>query len=51
MDMSASNTMARTYSENNSAVTRLFERAAKLDRIGMGLLRLGLVVGCSGLVA
>jgi reactive chlorine resistance protein C len=42
--MSASNTMARTYSENNSAVTRLFERAAKLDRIGIGLLRLGLVV-------
>lgn len=42
--MSASNTVARTHSENNSALTRLYERAAKLDRIGMGLLRLGLVV-------
>jgi uncharacterized membrane protein YkgB len=42
--MSMSNIMDRTHSENNSAVTRLFERAAKIDRIGMGLLRLGLVV-------
>ena len=42
--MSASNTTVRIYSENNSAVARLCERAAKLDRIGMGLLRLGLVV-------
>ena len=42
--MSASNTTVRTYSESNSAVTRPYERAAKLDRIGMGLLRLGLVV-------
>jgi reactive chlorine resistance protein C len=42
--MSASNTMDRTYSESNSALTRLYEGAAKLDRIGMGLLRLGLVL-------
>ena len=42
--MSASNTAVRNYSESNFAVTRLYERAAKLDRIGMGLLRLGLVV-------
>lgn len=42
--MSASNTTVRTYSESNSAVTRLYELAAKLDRVGMGLLRLGLVV-------
>jgi reactive chlorine resistance protein C len=42
--MFASNTTDRTYSESNSAVTRLYERAAKLDRIGIGLLRLGLVV-------
>jgi uncharacterized membrane protein YkgB len=44
MNMSASNTAVRNYSESNFAVTRLYERAAKLDRIGMGLLRLGLVV-------
>jgi uncharacterized membrane protein YkgB len=44
MTMSASNTTVRTYSESNSAATRPYERAAKLDRIGMGLLRLGLVV-------
>lgn len=42
--MSASSTTVRTYSESNSALTRPYERAAKLDRIGMGLLRLGLVV-------
>jgi reactive chlorine resistance protein C len=42
--MSESNTMDRTYSESNSALTRLYEGAAKLDRIGMGLLRLGLVL-------
>jgi reactive chlorine resistance protein C len=42
--MPASNTMDRTYSESNSALTRLYEGAAKLDRIGMGLLRLGLVL-------
>jgi uncharacterized membrane protein YkgB len=36
--------MDRTYSESNSALTRLYEGAAKLDRIGMGLLRLGLVL-------
>ena len=42
--MSASNTTVRAYSESNSALTRPYERAAKLDRIGMGLLRLGLVV-------
>jgi uncharacterized membrane protein YkgB len=44
MNMSASSTTVRTYSESNSALTRPYERAAKLDRIGMGLLRLGLVV-------
>jgi len=42
--MSASNTIDRTYSESSSALTRLYEGAAKLDRIGMGLLRLGLVL-------
>ena len=30
--------------ETNSAVRRLYEKAARLDRVGMGLLRLGLVV-------
>lgn len=32
------------YSASESALRRIFERAARLDRIGMGLLRLGLVV-------
>ena len=41
--MSASSTTVRTYCESNSALTRPYERAAKLDRKGMGLLRLGLV--------
>src|SRR5205809_5730724 len=33
-----------TYSAPESAVRRIYEQAAKLDRVGMGLLRLGLVV-------
>src|SRR5258708_19896395 len=32
-----------TYSAPESAVRRIYEQAAKLDRVGMGLLRLGLV--------
>src|SRR5467141_121494 len=33
-----------TYSAPESAVRRIYAQAAKLDRVGMGLLRLGLVV-------
>ncbi len=33
-----------TYSAPESAVRRFYEQAAKLDRVGMGVLRLGLVV-------
>jgi len=39
-----SDTSVRTYPQGNSAVTPIYEKAAKLDRVGMGLLRLGLVV-------
>src|ERR1700732_2049094 len=37
-------TAVSTYSAPESAVRRIYERAAKLDRVGMGLLRLGLIV-------
>src|SRR5467141_4435910 len=33
-----------TYSAPESAVRHIYEQAAKLDRVGMGLLRLGLIV-------
>src|ERR1700751_3867948 len=33
-----------TYSVPESAVKRIYEQAAKLDRVGMGLLRLGLII-------
>jgi uncharacterized membrane protein YkgB len=33
-----------TYSTPDSVVRRISERAAKLDRVGMGLLRFGLIV-------
>jgi reactive chlorine resistance protein C len=33
-----------THSAAESLVRRIYERAAKLDRVGMGLLRLGLVI-------
>ena len=33
-----------TYSAPESAVRHIYEHAAKLDRVGMGLLRLGLIV-------
>ena len=36
----------RTYPQGNCAVTRIYEKAAKLDRVGMGLLRLGLRERC-----
>jgi uncharacterized membrane protein YkgB len=33
-----------TYRARESVVKRIYEQAAKLDRVGMGLLRLGLIV-------
>src|SRR6266478_9952557 len=33
-----------TYSARESAVRRIYEQAAKLDRVGIGLMRLGLIV-------
>src|SRR5882762_2522260 len=33
-----------TYSAPESVVRRIYEQAAKLDRVGMGLLRLGLII-------
>src|ERR1700674_1388605 len=33
-----------TYSAPESVIRRIYERAAKLARVGMGLLRLGLIV-------
>jgi uncharacterized membrane protein YkgB len=36
--------IAATTLASKSAVTRIFEQAARLDRIGMGMLRLGLVI-------
>jgi hypothetical protein len=38
------NTVVSTYSESKSTVVRLYAMAARLDRLGMGVLRLGLVV-------
>ena len=38
------NTAASTYSAPESVVRRIYEQAAKLDRVGMGLLRLGLII-------
>ena len=37
-------TVVSTYSERTLPVVRLYGMAAKLDRVGMGVLRLGLVV-------
>ena len=37
-------TVVSSYSESKSPVVRLYGMAAKLDRVGMGMLRLGLVV-------
>src|SRR5258707_5848696 len=37
-------TAVGTYSGSESVVRRIYERAAKLDRVGMGLLRFGLIV-------
>jgi uncharacterized membrane protein YkgB len=39
--VSAANSM---HSVPESAIRRIYEQAAKLDRVGMGLLRLGLIV-------
>ena len=33
-----------TYSAPESVMRRIYEQAAKLDRVGMGLLRLGLII-------
>jgi len=33
-----------TYPARESVVKRIYEQAAKLDRVGMGLLRFGLIV-------
>ena len=33
-----------TYPARDSVVKRIYEQAAKLDRVGMGLLRFGLIV-------
>ena len=38
------NAVVSTYSESKSTVVRLYAMAARLDRIGMAMLRLGLVV-------
>ena len=38
------NSVVSTYSESKSPVMRLYAMAARLDRVGMGMLRLGLVV-------
>jgi len=38
------NTVVSTYSENKSTVVHLYAMGARLDRIGMAMLRLGLVV-------
>jgi uncharacterized membrane protein YkgB len=37
-------TAVSTYSAPESVVRRIYEQAAKLDRVGMGLLRLGLII-------
>src|ERR1700757_2685393 len=37
-------TAVGTYPARESVVRRIYEQAAKLDRVGMGLLRLGLIV-------
>src|ERR1700693_5747577 len=37
-------TAVRTYSAPESVVRRIYEQAARLDRVGMGVLRLGLVI-------
>src|SRR5713226_3416333 len=37
-------TAVGTYPARESVVTRIYEQAAKLDRVGMGLLRFGLIV-------
>ena len=37
-------TAVGTYLARESVVKRIYEQAAKLDRVGMGLLRLGLIV-------
>ena len=37
-------TAVGTYPARESVVKRIYEQAARLDRVGMGLLRLGLVV-------
>src|SRR5260370_19916094 len=34
----------RTQSQSRCPITRIYERAARLDRAGMALLRLGLVI-------
>jgi reactive chlorine resistance protein C len=38
------NSVVSTYLESKSPVIRLYAMAARLDRVGMGMLRLGLVV-------
>jgi len=37
-------TAVSTYSAPESVVRRIYEQAARLDRVGMGLLRLGLII-------
>src|SRR5437764_8860140 len=37
-------TAVSTYSAPQSMIGRIYERAARLDRVGMGLLRLGLII-------
>jgi hypothetical protein len=39
-----------TYYARESGVRRIYERAAQLDRVGMGLLRVGLIIVLSGSV-